>query len=351
MTRAARLHVVRIVDELDRVALDDDDSEALRVARDGDLAAARRPGVAGATRAHHLASLVARVDRGVAGCNDVRAIAAAADALDAAAEQLDASGDAPLRPPLALARGAAPPRRSRSGAPGRDADFEARARARARLPDLARDFRQEAGAARNGRRRRSARRRPKKTSLAPPTPAAQQAALSLRKIQDAGLGDAARVAAALRGERGADLGLDEDALELVRRVGLPPKAADDAGRSAARRQGPAAPPRATRTGRRRATPRGLAELRRPARAFDRCLADLAAGDARGRRADDRAKREAARRRARANHGLAPDGKGEVRDLFDDGANLLGMLERRRVAIEGGDDDDFASDEGDDDWDD
>ena len=58
------------------------------------------------------------------------------------------------------------------------------------------------------------------------------------------------------------------------------------------------------------------------------------------------------RRARANHGLAPDGKGDsVRDLFDDGANLLGMLERRRVAIEGGDDDDFASDEGDDDWDD
>ncbi|KAH8090173.1 Nfx1-type zinc finger-containing protein [Aureococcus anophagefferens] len=164
---------------------------------------------------------------------------------------------------------------------------------------------------------------------------AQQAALSLRKIQDAGLGDAARVAAALRGERGADLGLDEDALELVRRVGLPPKAADDAGRSAA-------PPRpARRSATRTASTAGLRPLPR--------------GPRRGRRARPprRRPREARGRaaRARANHGLAPDGKGEVRDLFDDGANLLGMLERRRVAIEGGDDDDFASDEGDDDWDD
>ncbi|KAH8063395.1 Nfx1-type zinc finger-containing protein [Aureococcus anophagefferens] len=255
------------------------------------------------------------------------------------------------------------------------------------LPDLARDFRQEAGAARNGPPA-ALREEASQKNFAAPLDAkrAQQAALSLRKIQDAGLGDAARVAAALRGERGADLGLDEDALELVRRVGLPPKAADDAGERAAlaaaggraaARRGPVVAPLARATkdepGALGDALAGSADVRRAEaeanegpttpplrdfarwletqRAFDRCLADLAAGDARGRRADDRAKREAARRRARANHGLAPDGKGEVRDLFDDGANLLGMLERRRVAIEGGDDDDFASDEGDDDWDD
>ena len=117
----------------------------------------------------------------------------------------------------------------------RDADFEAaRAALRARLPDLARDFRQEAGAARAGPPA-ALREEASRKDFAAPLDAkrAQQAALSLRKIQDAGLGDAARVAAALRGERGADLGLDEDALELVRRVGLPPKAADDAGERAA----------------------------------------------------------------------------------------------------------------------
>ncbi|KAH8054074.1 Nfx1-type zinc finger-containing protein [Aureococcus anophagefferens] len=352
MTRlAARLHVVRIVDELDRVALDDDDlrrsaspgtatSPLLRrPRRGGGRATTSRPWSRASTaapptsarRRQRAAAAAAESDAPVAVVLRVDAPPPAEDGEDKAvakyrkllkmgmprdgiATKMAAEGLDPallgLEPPAALARErstraypkpVAAPRateklkalwwepldqaapRSRSGAPGA-ADFEAargalRAGCRtSRATSARRRARRE-----TARRRRSARR--PKNFAAPPASAQEQ--LSLRKIQDAGLGDAARVAAALRGERGADLGLDEDALSSC-------------AASACRPRRPAAPAR-------------------------------------------RSPRLAARRCATRT--------GEVRDLFDDGANLLGMLERRRVAIEGGDDDDFASDEGDDDWDD